>query len=225
MHISTLTLVPTPLGNLKDITLRAIEVLEQAEIIYCEDTRVTGKLLQHLGIRKPLKSLHQNNEHRYVARIVDDILEKKHVAYCSDAGTPGISDPGYLLIKHCLEAGIQVQCLPGPTAVIPALVMSGFPSDRFVFEGFLPHKKGRVSRIETWKEEERTVVLFESTHRIFKTLKQMMEILGPERQVAVCREISKIYEESRRGSLEELCELEGKVEFKGEIVIVLNGKA
>lgn len=218
-----LIMVPTPIGNLGDITLRAIEALSQADLIYCEDTRVTGKLLKHLNISKPLRSFHQHNEHHTVNRVMEEIRNCDTVAYCSDAGTPGISDPGFLLARACVEQGVELECLPGPTALIPALVMSGLPCDRFVFEGFLPHKKGRQTRILAMKEETRTIVLYESTHRIHKTMTQLSEWLNPDRRACIGREISKIYQEFVHGTVKELADLTAKREMKGELVIIIEG--
>jgi 16S rRNA (cytidine1402-2'-O)-methyltransferase len=218
-----LIMVPTPIGNLGDITLRALDALRQADLVYCEDTRVTGKLLKHFEISKPLRSFHQHNEHHTVTCVLDEIRQCEVVVYCSDAGTPGISDPGYLLARACVEQGVELECLPGATALIPALVMSGLPCERFIFEGFLPHKKGRQTRILAWKEEPRTVVLYESTHRIHKTMSQMAELLNPERRACIAREISKLYQEILHGTLHELAELTEKRELKGELVVILEG--
>lgn len=218
-----LILVPTPIGNLGDITLRSLEALKSADLIYCEDTRVTGKLLKHFEISKPLRSFHQHNEHGTVQRVLEEFNHAETIVYCSDAGTPGISDPGFLLVRACVEKGIEVDCLPGATALIPALVMSGLPSDRFVFEGFLPHKKGRQTRILAMKDETRSVILYESTHRIAKTMKQLTELLQPGRRACICREISKLYQEISRGTLSELADLTQSREFKGELVIILEG--
>lgn len=217
-----LYLVPTPIGNLGDITFRALDVLRQVDIVYCEDTRVTGRLLKHFEIVKPLRSLHQNNEHKAVEAVAAICSDNK-VAYCSDAGTPGISDPGYMLIRECIEKNIEVVCLPGPVALIPALVISGLPCEKFVFEGFLPHKKGRETRIKQFETESRTIVLYESTHRIHKTIGQLMAILGPQRKIAIVRELSKLYEETIRGTLGEVAVLIEKKELKGELVVVIGG--
>lgn len=222
--MSRLVVVPTPIGNLEDITFRAIKELKQADFILAEDTRVSKKLLMHYEISVPCKSFHQHNEHKILASVVARIQSSTSVALISDAGTPGISDPGFLLVRACVEAGIEVICLPGATAFVPALVCSGLPCDKFVFEGFLPHKKGRKTRIESFLDEDRSVVLYESPYRVVKTLNQLMEILGPDRLVSASREISKIYEETVRGSLAEVAahfELKG---VKGEFVIILAGK-
>lgn len=219
-----LYLVPTPVGNLQDITLRSIGVLKEANLILCEDTRTTSVLLKHFDISTRTQSFHQHNEHAMLKGILQRLRAGECVAQVSDAGTPGISDPGFLLARACAEAGIPFTCLPGATAFVPALVLSGFPTDRFVFEGFLPHKKGRLSRIQEIAEEEKTVVLYESPHRLVKCLEQLAEQCGPERQAAVVREISKKFEECRRGSLHELIGYFGSHEPKGEIVLVLSGK-
>lgn len=218
-----LTLVPTPVGNLEDITLRAIRVLREAELVLAEDTRVTGQLLKHLEISKPLQAFHQHNEHRKVNEIVDRIRSGSVMVYCSDAGTPGISDPGFLLVRACLEAGIVPEVLPGATAFVPALVASGFACDRFVFEGFLPHKKGRSSRILEWKHEPRTVVIYESTHRIARLMRELNDLLQPERNVVIHREISKKFEQRMAGSVAELAEFCEKNTLKGELVVILEG--
>ncbi|MBN3581690.1 16S rRNA (cytidine(1402)-2'-O)-methyltransferase [Algoriphagus aestuarii] len=219
-----LYLVPTPIGNLKDITLRAIEVLKQADVILAEDTRTSGKLLKHLEISRPLQSYHIFNEHKTVEKLVQRMKSGEHFALISDAGTPAISDPGFLLVREVLQAGLDVQCLPGPTAFVPALVNSGLPNDRFVFEGFLPHKKGRKTRIEGLMEEVRTMIFYESTHRIQKTLEQLAEAFGPDRQACVSRELTKLHEENARGTLAELIEYYRTHPIKGEIVLVVAGK-
>lgn len=219
-----LVLVPTPVGNLEDITLRAIRVLKEADLILAEDTRTSGHLLKHLGISKPLQSYHTHNEHKTVGYLVESIEKGKKVALVSDAGTPGISDPGFLLLRECLKAGVEVQCLPGPTAFVPALVMSGLPCDSFVFEGFLPQKKGRQTKIQSLKEEVRTMVFYESPYRIVKALEQFIEVFGESRPVSVSREISKLYEETVRGTLLEVCTHFKQKEPKGEFVVVVSGK-
>lgn len=219
-----LILVPTPLGNLEDITLRAIRILGEADLIFAEDTRTTARLLSHLELRKPIQAFHAHNEHRALASAIERIRMNKLTVLVSDAGTPGISDPGFLLVRACLEADIDIECLPGPAALIPALVASGFPCDRFVFEGFLPHKKGRQTRLITLAEETRTVILYESPHRLVKCLGQIAEFFGPERRVCVARELTKIYEEYRRGTAEEVRQHYEKHPPKGEIVIVIEGK-
>src|ERR1051325_5590781 len=199
-----LFLVPTPIGNLEDITLRAIRILKEVEIIYAEDTRTSGVLLKHHGIENKISSFHQHNEHKILHRVINEIKISQTAALITDAGTPGISDPGFLLVRECLRNGIDVECLPGATAFVPALVNSGFPSDRFTFEGFLPQKKGRASRIDALKEEERTMIFYESPFRLVKTLEQFSEAFGPERQASVSRELTKMFEETKRGTLQEL---------------------
>lgn len=218
-----LTLVPTPVGNLKDITLRALEELQTADLILAEDTRTTGVLLKHYEISKPLQSYHIFNEHKAVQRIIEILKSDKKVVLVSDAGTPGISDPGFLLVRTCIENNIEVTCLPGATALIPALVMSGLPTDAFVFEGFLPVKKGRQTRLNFLKEETRTMVFYESPHRIIKTLENFKEFFGEERRCSVSREISKMFEETVRGTLSEILAIFAEKPPKGEIVIVLEG--
>jgi len=219
-----LFLVPTPIGNLEDITLRAVRILKEADIILAEDTRTTGMLLKHYEIAGKLQSFHNFNEHKQLESIINTIKSGKKVALTSDAGTPGISDPGFLLVRECVVNDIEVECLPGATALIPALVISGLPSERFVFEGFLPHKKGRNKRLQQLIDENRTMIFYESPFRLVKSLEQFKEIFGPDRQAVVCREISKIHEEKKYGSLSELKEYYGKKGVKGEIVIVVNGK-
>jgi 16S rRNA (cytidine1402-2'-O)-methyltransferase len=219
-----LVLVPTPVGNLEDITLRAIRTLREADCIYAEDTRVTKKLLSHLEISKPVYPFHAHNEHRTLDTVVERIKQNKLTVLVSDAGTPAISDPGFLLVRACVEAGVPLSCLPGPTALIPALVGSGLPADRFCFEGFLPHKKGRQTKFMQLAEEERTVVLYESPHRLVKALAQIVEYFGEERQVCVVREISKIYEEFKRGTAISVLTHYENHPPKGEIVIVIQGK-
>lgn len=217
-----LILVPTPLGNLGDITIRAMEVLRGAEIVLAEDTRTSGKLLKLLDIQAPLRAFHMHNEHSLLERTVADIQQRVGMtALVSDAGTPGISDPGFLLVRACIAAGIVVEALPGPTALIPALVASGIPCDRFVFEGFIPQKKGRQSRMKEWKNEMRTVVFYESPHRIARCLRELEEHVGPERGICVVREISKVFETYHRGSVSELAAHFASHEAKGEIVVVL----
>lgn len=223
-HPINLFLVPTPIGNLKDITLRALEVLKSVDVILAEDTRTSGILLKHLEISRPLQSYHIFNEHKAVQKLVDRMKKGEVFALVSDAGTPAISDPGFLLVREVLAAGLDVQCLPGPTAFVPALVNSGLPNDRFIFEGFLPHKKGRKTRIESLLEETRTMIFYESTHRLMKTLEQFSEAFGPERQACVSRELTKLYEENVRGTLAELIEYYQTHPTKGEIVLVLAGK-
>lgn len=220
---TSLYVVPTPIGNLKDITLRALQIFKDVDLILAEDTRKTSILLKHYEIEKPLKSFHAHNEHRIVDSIIEDLKQGKTMAQVSDAGTPGISDPGYLLVRECLKNGLSVECLPGPTAFIPALIKSGFPIDRFVYEGFLPHKKGRKKRIESLENCDKTTVIYESPHRLMKLLDQLIEILGEDRQVSISRELSKIFEETINGSLGELKSHYRDKIIKGEIVIVLAG--
>ena len=221
-----LFLVPTPIGNLEDITLRAIRVLGEVDAILAEDTRNTGKLLKHLGISKPLYSHHAHNEHAGVLGVIKMLESGKKLALVSDAGTPGISDPGYLLVKACLAKGIEIESLPGATALIPALVNSGFPTDRFIFEGFLPHKKGRQTRFKAMVQEERTIVLYESPHRIIKTLEQIVEFIGPDRQVLVAREITKLHEQMHRGTAEDVLKQfqNHPDKVRGEMVVIIEGK-
>ncbi len=221
---STLYVVPTPIGNLADITHRSIHVLSQVELILCEDTRVSQKLLKHYNIDTPTKSYHMHNEHRTVDRIVEQLQQGMSMALISDAGTPAISDPGFLLVRACLQSGVNVTSLPGPTAFVPALVQSGFPTDRFVFEGFLPHKKGRKSRLSQLAEETKTIVLYESPHRILKTLAQCAQVMGPDRQASISRELTKAFEETVRGTLEELEAHFTTHTPKGEFVLVIQGK-
>ncbi len=220
-----LYLVPTPIGNLKDITLRAIEILKSVDVILAEDTRTSGILLKHLEISKPLQSYHIFNEHKAAEKLVERMKRGEIFALVSDAGTPAISDPGFLLVREVLAAGLEVQCLPGPTAFVPALVNSGLPNDRFVFEGFLPHKKGRKTRIDSLVDETRTIILYESTHRLMKTLEQLAEAFGPSRQACVSRELTKLHEENIRGTLAELIEFYQTHPQKGEIVLVIAGKS
>ncbi|MEO1653736.1 MAG: 16S rRNA (cytidine(1402)-2'-O)-methyltransferase [Bacteroidota bacterium] len=220
-----LYLIPTPIGNLEDITLRALRILKEVDLILAEDTRKTGILLKHYEISRPLKSYHIHNEHQSLAALIQRLKEGEIMALVSDAGTPAISDPGFLLVREALSHDLKIECLPGPTALIPALVKSALPSDRFCFEGFLPPKKGRQTRLGMLKEEERTTILYESPHRLMKTLPQLLEIMGDERWISVSREISKIHEETRTGKISEVISyFEGK-SIKGEIVIVLAGKS
>lgn len=223
--MSKLYLVPTPIGNLGDITLRAIEVLKEVDLVLAEDTRKSGILLKHFQISKPLHSHHKFNEHRSIESLVQGMLGGTSMALISDAGTPGISDPGFLLVRACLEHGIDVETLPGPTAFVPALVNSGLPCDKFVFEGFLPQKKGRSKRLKELAAEKRTMVFYESPYRLVKTLSQMAEHFGTDRLGSVSRELSKIHEETRRGSLTELAQYFSKGKVLGEIVIVVEGCA
>lgn len=219
-----LYVVPTPVGNMEDMTLRAIRVLKEADLILAEDTRTSGILLKHFDIQNRLMSHHKFNEHQTVEPMVERILGGETVALISDAGTPGISDPGFLLVRECVRAGVEVQCLPGPTAFVPALVSSGLPCERFCFEGFLPQKKGRQTRINALADETRTMVIYESPYRVLKLLTQLSEVLGPERRAAVCREISKVHEETVRGTLTELIEHFTANEPRGEFVIIVAGK-
>lgn len=219
----TLFIVPTPVGNLSDITFRAVEVLKSADLILAEDTRTSGVLLQHYGIKGRLLSHHKYNEHQTVQMIKEKILGGLNVALISDAGTPGISDPGFLLARACAAEGIEVQTLPGPTACIPAIVSSGLPCDRFCFEGFLPQKKGRQTLLESLKNETRTMIFYESPYRLLHTLEQFAEVFGPDRECSVAREISKLHETHHRGTLQQLVNYFNENEAKGEIVIVLAG--
>ena len=219
-----LYIVPTPVGNMEDMTLRAVRILKEVDVVLAEDTRTSGILLKHFDIKNQLLSHHKFNEHGTSASVVQRLLAGQNVALISDAGTPGISDPGFFLVREAVRAGIEVQTLPGPTAFVPALVSSGLPCDRFVFEGFLPQKKGRKTRLESFINEERTMIFYESPYRLVKTLEQFAEVYGAERQVSVCREISKVHEESVRGSLEEVIAHFKETEPRGEIVIILAGK-
>lgn len=219
-----LYVVPTPVGNLEDMTFRAIRILKEADLILAEDTRTSGILLKHYEIKNALQSHHKFNEHKTVSSIVNRIEGGETVALISDAGTPAISDPGFLLVRECVRNGIEVQCLPGATAFVPALVASGLPSEKFCFEGFLPQKKGRVTRLTQLQEETRTMIFYESPYRLLKTLTQFSEFFGSERSLSVCREISKIHEESVRGTLAEVIAHFTETEPKGEIVIILGGK-
>ena len=221
--MAKLYIIPTPIGNLEDITLRAIQVLREVDFLLAEDTRTTAYLLKHLGIEKKMYSHHKFNEHQTVRMVADAIAAGRTVGLVSDAGTPGISDPGFLLVRTCVEEGIEVETLPGATAFVPALVQSGFPCDRFVFEGFLPQKKGRMKRLEALSEEERSVVFYESPYRVVKLLEQMIEVMGPERWVSVSRELTKKFEQTVRGSLQEVLNHFRENEPKGEFVVVLEG--
>ena len=219
-----LYLVPTPIGNLEDITLRAIRVLKEVDYILAEDTRTSGKLLQHYAIGTPMQSHHMHNEHKTVERLVQRLQSGETIALISDAGTPAISDPGFLLTRACVEQGIEVECLPGATAFVPALVNSGLPNDKFVFEGFLPIKKGRQTRLQLLSEESRTIVFYESPHKLIKTLTQFVENFGADRQITVSRELTKLYEETVRGTATEVLQHYTEKPPKGEIVIVVAGK-
>jgi len=220
---SSLFLIPTPIGNLDDITYRAVKILQQVDVILAEDTRNTGVLLKHLGISKPMHSHHAFNEHQTLAGLVKRMQQGEVMALVSDAGTPAISDPGFLLVRACLQNGVKIECLPGPTAFVPALVNSGLPNDRFVFEGFLPPKKGRQTRFTQLAEEERTMIFYESPHRLLKTLGQMAEFFGAERPASVSRELTKMFEETVNGSIQELITYFSAKAVKGEIVIVVGG--
>ncbi len=223
--MSKLYLVPTPIGNLEDITMRAIRVLKEVDLILAEDTRTSGFLLKHFDIRTPKQSHHKFNEHKTVEQVVARIQQGQTIALISDAGTPGISDPGFLLVRKCVEAGVPVDCLPGATAFVPALVNSGLPNDRFCFEGFLPQKKGRQTRFKQLAEESRTMIFYESPVRLVKTLTHMVEYFGDDRQASVSREISKMFEETQRGILPELIAHYTERPPKGEIVICVQGKS
>ena len=223
-EITSLYLIPTPIGNLGDITLRSLEVLKKVDTILAEDTRTSGFLLKHYEISKPLQSFHIFNEHKTLAGLIERMKGGEVMALISDAGTPGISDPGFLLIREALKASLKVDCLPGATALIPALVKSGFPTDRFVFEGFLPHKKGRQTMLKRLADEDRTIVLYESPYRLIKTLEQLMEFFGPDRHVSVSRELTKLHEETFTGTVQEVHHHFSIKEVKGEIVLVIDGK-
>jgi len=218
-----LYLVPTPLGNLKDITYRAIEILQQVDLILCEDTRTSSKLLNHYQITKPLTPYHQHNEHKVVAHLADQLLAGKTMALITDAGTPGISDPAFLLVRECIQRDIKVECLPGAVAFVPALVNSGIPTNRFVFEGFLPLKKGRQTMMKKLVAEERTMIFYESPMRLVKTLEEFTIYFGADRQCSVSRELTKLFEENKRGTLIEVAEYFKAKTVKGEIVIVVAG--
>jgi 16S rRNA (cytidine1402-2'-O)-methyltransferase len=222
--MSKLYLIPTPIGNLEDITLRAIRILKEVDVVLAEDTRTSRVLLNHLGIDKRLLSHHQHNEHQSTPEVIRMIKAGQSVALISDAGTPGISDPGFLLVREALKEEVDVECLPGPTAFVPALVVSGLPCDRFHFEGFLPVKKGRQTRLKELAELDLTIVLYESPHRILKTLEQLAEYLDPERPASVSRELTKMYEETRRGTLRDLAAHFAITEARGEMVVVVGGK-
>ena len=223
--MSKLYLVPTPIGNLEDITLRAIRVLKEVDGILAEDTRTSGNLLKHLDISKPMTAFHIRNEHQAVERIADRLEAGETLALVTDAGTPAISDPGFLLVRECVKRGIEVECLPGPTAFVPALVNSGLPAEKFIFEGFLPHKKGRQTKLQAIASYPYTTILYESPFRLLKTLQQLSDVCGTERQVCVSRELTKIHEENVRGTLAEVVDYFSKKDIKGEIVIVLEGSS
>lgn len=223
--MSKLYLVPTPIGNLEDMTLRSIRILKEVDFILAEDTRTSGKLLKHFDISTPMHSHHMHNEHQTVDHIVERLLRGEMAAVITDAGTPAISDPGYLVVRACIEKGITVDCLPGATAFVPALVNSGLPNDKFVFEGFLPKKKGRQTRLNILAEEERTMIVYESPYKLVKTLTDLAQYLGEDRRVSVSREITKLHEETQRGTLAEVAAHYGAHPPKGEIVIVVEGKS
>ena len=218
-----LYLVPTPIGNLKDITLRSLEVLQNADVILCEDTRTSSKLLNHYNISKPLSPYHQHNEHKIVEHIITQMQAGKNFALITDAGTPAISDPAFLLVRDCIKQNIKVECLPGATAFVPALVNSGIPTNRFVFEGFIPVKKGRQTLLKQLATEERTMIFYESPYRVAKTLENFVEYFGANRQCCVSRELSKMFEENKRGTVDELLQYYKTNAIKGEVVIVVEG--
>ena len=222
--MSKLYLIPTPIGNLEDITLRALRLLKEVDMVLAEDTRTTRKLFTHYQISTPLAPFHMHNEHKVVNKWVERLKSGAKIALVSDAGTPAISDPGFLLVRECIKNNIEVDCLPGATAFVPALVNSGLPSEKFIFEGFLPSKKGRQTRLKILAEEERTMIFYESPHRIVKTLSQFMEYFGDERIVSVSREISKMFEETKRGSMNDVKEYFEEKKPKGEFVIIVDGK-
>jgi len=222
--ITSLYLVPTPIGNLSDITLRALETLKSADLILAEDTRTSGHLLRHYGIGKPMQSFHNFNEHKILDSLIARMQNGEVMALISDAGTPGISDPGFLIARACMQAGLLIECLPGPTAFVPALLKSGLAADRFAFEGFLPQKKGRQTLLKKLADEERTMIFYESPHRLLKTLQQFSEYFGAERKISVSRELTKIFEETVNGAIQEVIQHFSEKEVKGEIVIVLEGK-
>jgi len=219
-----LYLIPSPIGNLGDITYRAVDILNKVDVVLCEDTRTSSVLMRHYNIQKPLTPYHQHNEHKVLPHLIEQLAAGKTFALITDAGTPGISDPGFLLVRECVRHNIPVECLPGDTAFVPALVQSGIPSNRFVFEGFLPLKKGRQTMLKTLAEEERTIILYESPHRLVKTLNEMATWFGAERQAAVCRELTKMFEETNKNTLAALAAYYEKHPPKGEIVIVVEGK-
>jgi 16S rRNA (cytidine1402-2'-O)-methyltransferase len=219
-----LYIVPTPIGNLKDITLRALDALKEVDLILAEDTRTTSNLLNHYEIAKPLSPYHQHNEHKVLQHLIDQLSQGKKMALVTDAGTPGISDPAFLLIRECIKTGIKVECLPGATAFVPALVNSGIPSNRFIFEGFLPLKKGRQTLLKRLAEEDRTMIFYESPVRLVKTLQEFIQYFGADRPCCISRELTKLFEENRRGTLQEVCDHFKEKNPKGEIVIVVAGK-
>ncbi len=219
-----LVLVPTPIGNLKDITLRALEVLKTVDLILAEDTRTTGKLLKHFEISNSLQAYHMHNEHKVLEGLINKLRSGLQIALVSDAGTPAISDPGFLLVRACITEGFEIECLPGATAFVPALVNSGLPSDKFVFEGFLPVKKGRQTRLKLLSEEPRTMIFYESPHKLSKTLVHFSEFFGSDRLISVSRELTKLYEENRRGTIEDVLKYYLEHPPKGELVVVVSGK-
>lgn len=219
-----LYIIPTPIGNLEDITLRALRILKEVDVVLAEDTRTSSKLFQHYEITTSLRAFHKDNEHKILPNIIDQLKQGTKMALVSDAGTPGISDPGFLLVRECIKENIVVETLPGATAFVPALVNSGLPCDKFVFEGFLPHKKGRQTRLKILAEDERTIVFYESPHRIEKTLEQLVEFFGAERSCSLAREISKLFEEHIRGTLQEVLAKVKQQPLKGEIVLIVAGK-
>lgn len=223
--MSKLYLIPTPIGNLEDITLRALRILKEVDLVLAEDTRTSKPLMKHFEITTPLQSHHLYNEHAKVEEVVNQIKSGVTIALITDAGTPGISDPGFLLVRECIKNAIDVETLPGATAFVPALVNSGLPSERFCFEGFLPHKKGRQTKLESLVEEERTMIFYESPHRLIKTLTSFCEYFGKERKASISRELTKMFEENKRGTLEELIAYFSSKSIKGEIVIVVGGKS
>ena len=221
--MSKLILIPTPIGNLDDLTLRAIECIKDVDLILCEDTRRSLKLLNHLQIKKPLKSFHKFNEHSKVEKVIIEIQSGIKVGLISDAGTPSISDPGYLIVKMCIDNNIDIECLPGPTALIPALVISGLPSERFTFEGFLPVKKGRKTRLQELSLEKRTMIFYESPYKLYKTLEDFYEYFGPEREISISKELTKIFEYTQRGKIKDIIDSYKNKKLKGEFVIVVKG--
>ena len=221
--MSKLILIPTPIGNLGDITQRAVECIKTVDILLCEDTRRSLKLLNHLKIKKPLKSYHKFNEHSTVEKVINEIQSGLMVGLISDAGTPSISDPGYLIVKMCIDNNIEVECLPGPTALIPALAVSGLPSERFVFEGFLPVKKGRKTRLEELSNEKRTMIFYESPYKLYKTLQDFSNSFGPDREISISKELTKIFESTTRGRIKDLMPEYENTKLKGEFVIVVKG--
>ena len=221
--MSKLILIPTPIGNLNDITLRSVECIKDSDLILCEDTRRSLKLLNHLQIKKPLKSFHKFNEHSKVEKVIIEIQSGIKVGLISDAGTPSISDPGYLIVKMCIDNNIDIECLPGPTALIPALVISGLPSERFTFEGFLPVKKGRKTRLQELSLEKRTMIFYESPYKLYKTLEDFYEYFGPEREISISKELTKIFEDTQRGKIKDIIDNYKNKKLKGEFVIVVKG--